>query len=95
MAVAGNDRAEAERARTVTQQPQPNPPPTMTMSLEQPLTVEAPAEEEIPEATTLPVTPEQSGEHALRRYRPAVGTNQPCSEAIVLGVYRGLTDDKH
>ena len=35
----------------------------MAMSLEQPLTVEAPVEE-VPEATTFLVTPEQSGEHA-------------------------------
>ena len=36
----------------------------MSMSLEQPLMVETPADEEFPEAATLPVTPEQSGEHA-------------------------------
>ena len=35
----------------------------MAMSLEQPLTVEAPAEEEILEAATVPVTPEQSDDH--------------------------------
>ena len=36
----------------------------MAMSLEEPLTVEAPAEQETPEAATLPVTREQSGEDA-------------------------------
>ena len=62
--VTANDRAEAERAWTLAQPLQPNPAPTMAMSLEQPLTVEALAEEQIPEAAALPVTPEQSGEHA-------------------------------
>ena len=38
--------------------------PTVAISLEQPLTVEAHVEEETPEAGTLSVTPEQSGEDA-------------------------------
>ena len=64
MAVAANNRAEAEFAWTLAQPPQLNLVPTLTMSLEQPLTVEVPAKEDTPRAATLPVTLEQSGENA-------------------------------
>ena len=64
MAVAANSRAEAARARALAHPPQPNPAPTMAMSLEQPLRVEAPVEEETPEAATLSVTPKKSGKDA-------------------------------
>ena len=64
MAVVANERAGAERARALAQPPQPKHAPTVAMSLEQLLTVEAPPEEEVLEAATLPVTQEQSGERA-------------------------------
>ena len=62
--VAASSRADAERARTLAQPPQQNPARKMAISLEQPLTVEAPVEEETTELSDPPVTPEQSGEHA-------------------------------
>ena len=60
-AVAANSRADAEQTMALAQPPHSNPATTMAMSLEQPLTVEAPTEEEVPEAATILVTPEQSG----------------------------------
>ena len=71
VALAATSRAEAERAQKYAPQPsQSTAAPTMAMSLEQPLTVEAAPVEDVTEA--MPVTPDQSGEHAAELTSSAV-----------------------
>ena len=63
--LAAATRADTERAQKYAPQPsQSTAAPTMAMSLEQPLTVKAAPVEEVAEDTAMPVTIDQSGEHA-------------------------------
>ena len=65
VALAAACRAEAERAlRYAPQSSQSTATPTMAMSLEHPLTMEAAPVQELAENTAMPVTPDQSGQHA-------------------------------
>ena len=82
VALAANHRAEEERAARYA--PQPLQPPTMAMSLEQPLTVEANANEAevTSDNTAMPVTPSPSGEHAAE-LTPNVELAEPIGDLTI------------
>ena len=84
VALAANHRAEEERAQPYApQQSQSTAAPTMAKSLEQPLTVEAvPVEEVAEDYTAMPVTPNQSGEHAAE-LTPNAALADPIGELTI------------